>query len=72
MEKLREEVLVEVYVKYRGVTYIRGLEYAVGEDDDSIEWHEVEKDGNWSLVKDSEFCKELEDTYMAKIINGKS
>jgi hypothetical protein len=71
MEKMREEVLVEVYVKYRGVLYVRGLEYTVGEDCDSIEWHEVGSDGDWNLVKDVEFYKELENTYMAKIVNGK-
>jgi hypothetical protein len=69
MKKLREEVLVEVYIEYLGTTYVRGMEYSVGEDTDSIEWHEIEGDGNWSIVKDVEFYKELESTYIKKFIN---
>jgi len=69
MKKLREEVLVEVYVEYKGITYVRGMEYSVGKNDDSIEWHEVEGDGNWTLVKDIDFYKELEKTYIRKFID---
>jgi hypothetical protein len=70
MKKLREEVLVEIYVEYKGSTYVRGMEYTVGEDDDSIEWHEVGSDGNWSLVKNMELYKELERVYMEKFVNS--
>lgn len=70
MKKLREEVLVEVYVEYKDSTYVRGMEYTVGEDDDSIEWHEVGSDGNWGLVKDIELYKELERVYMEKFVNS--
>ena len=69
MKKLREEVLVEVYVEYRGITYVRGMEYSVGENNDSIEWHEVEEDGHWSLVKDIDFYKELEKIYIKTFID---
>ena len=70
MEKLREEVLVEIYLKHIGETYVRGMEYTVGEDDDSIEWHVIKDDGHWALVKDMELYKELEKTYISKFING--
>jgi len=70
MEKLREEVLVEVYVKYKDSTYVRGIEYTVGEEDDSIEWHEIAGSGNWTAVKDKELYKELESTYMEKFVNS--
>lgn len=70
MEKIREEVLVEIYIKHRGEIYVRGMEYTVGEDDDSIEWHLVDDEGKWSFVKDMELYKELEKTYIAKFVNG--
>jgi hypothetical protein len=70
MKKLREEVLVEVYVEYKDSTYVRGMEYTVGEDDDSIEWHKVGSDGHWNLVKDIELYKELERVYMEKFVNS--
>jgi hypothetical protein len=69
MKKLREEVLVEIYLEYKGTVYVRGIEYTVGEDDDSIEWHEVMEDGNCNLVKDIDLYKELEKTYIRKFIN---
>lgn len=69
MKKLREEVLVEIYLEYKGKLYVRGMEYTAGEDDDSIEWHEVNKEeGNWTLIKDVDFYKELEKTYLDKFV----
>jgi len=70
MEKIREEVLVEIYLKHAGESYVRGMEYTVGEDNDSIEWHKIEDDGDWSFVKDLDLYKELERTYISKFING--
>lgn len=71
MKKIREEVLVEVYVQYKGMTYVRGMEYSVGEDNDSIEWHEVGWDGRWSLINDIDLYKELEKVYIETFINKK-
>ncbi len=68
MKKLREEVLVEVYLEYKDSTYVRGMEYTVNEDDSSIEWHKVEENGNWYIVKDQELYKELEDMYLKTFI----
>jgi len=70
MKKLKEEVLVEVYVEYKGSTYVRGMEYTVDEDNDSIEWHEVGYDGDWSFVRDIELYKELERVYISTFVNA--
>jgi len=69
MEKIREEVLVEVYLEHQGISYVRGMEYCVGEKNDSIEWHEIKEDGRWELIKDIDFYKELEKIYIKTFIN---
>jgi len=69
MEKLREEVLVEIYLKHKNIVYVRGMEYTSGEKNESIEWHEILDNGNWELVKDIEFYKELEKIYIKTFID---
>lgn len=69
MKKLREEVLVEIYLEHKGVSYVRGMEYTSGEKNELIEWHEILKNGHWELIKDVEFYKELEKIYIKTFID---
>jgi hypothetical protein len=69
MKKIKEEVLVETYLEYNNVKYVRGMEYTVSQDNHSIEWHKIEKDGNWTIIKEKEFQNKLEKQYIKTFID---